>query len=565
MPSRVQPRSSISGQATSSSPRPVSSQVAVDAVERGIVRRAGGPGEVVEAQPQREGPPDPLAAAQPPGDPVDQAGEQRVELRRGPCGCPARPIAHCEPIELRRRPTSTGRGSRRLASAHRCRPGGLADRGGQLELLAPRELADGADPVGVQLGGGDRADAPEPLDRQRVQELLLAVGRHQEQPVGLADGAGHLGEVLGAGDADRDRQPDLVAHPLGAARRRSSRAPRPAGAARRRRGTPRRSRCPRPAAWCRRRSRRPRGWPRRTPRTAAARPARPGTAAAPAARPSPSARRTPWPRSSRRAPRRRRRSPGARAAAGRRAARRRRRTSRGRRAGCSPSRCSGSCATPHDRTCVRSAQARSVDPARPSCWRASSTTSTAWAGVSELVDGLDGRRRGSRSASGASRRSAPARRPAPASLAASASRPSSSATDSGKPSIATCGVRDRVAAATRPLVRRPEERVERRPDPGRHVGDPDHVDDGGGVVAGGLHEPLADLVVDARASTPNCSANAATGGDSSSSSCTPERAHRHQQPVRRQHLRGVHRERGGSAAGPAVGATVARRLSSPRL
>ena len=68
-------------------------------------------------------------------------------------------------------------------------------------------------PVGVQLGRGDRADPPEPLDRQRVQELLLAVRRHPQQAVGLADGAGHLGEVLGAGDADRDRQPDLVAHP----------------------------------------------------------------------------------------------------------------------------------------------------------------------------------------------------------------------------------------------------------------------------------------------------------------------------------------------------------------
>ena len=43
-----------------------------------------------------------------------------------------------------------------------------------------------------------------------MQELELAVGRHDEQPVGLRDAARDLGEELRPRDADRDRQPDLA-------------------------------------------------------------------------------------------------------------------------------------------------------------------------------------------------------------------------------------------------------------------------------------------------------------------------------------------------------------------
>ncbi|MCP9947062.1 hypothetical protein LUX33_00360 [Actinomadura madurae] len=43
-----------------------------------------------------------------------------------------------------------------------------------------------------------------------MQELQLAVRRHHQQPVGLGDAAGDLGEELGAGDPHRDRQPDLL-------------------------------------------------------------------------------------------------------------------------------------------------------------------------------------------------------------------------------------------------------------------------------------------------------------------------------------------------------------------
>ena len=171
------------------------------------------------------------------------------------------------------------------------------------------------------------------LDRERVQELELAVGRHDQQTVGLGDAARDLGEELGASDADRDREADplehVVSQPDGDLGGRS----RHAAAARRRRGTPRRSTGPRRAGSCRRRPRTPPCSPPSTPTCAGRRRPRAGTAGGLAARPSRCGHRTPWPRSSRRAPRPRRRSPAGRAGAGRRAARPTRRRHRGRRAG----------------------------------------------------------------------------------------------------------------------------------------------------------------------------------------------------------------------------------------
>ena len=68
----------------------------------------------------------------------------------------------------------------------------------QRRLVERRHLGDGADAPGVELRRRRRPDAPQPLDGQRVQEVQLAAGRHDEQPVGLAHGAGHLGQELGA-------------------------------------------------------------------------------------------------------------------------------------------------------------------------------------------------------------------------------------------------------------------------------------------------------------------------------------------------------------------------------
>ncbi len=51
-------------------------------VKRG--RRHVGPAEVVEPQPQRDRAPGPVRAAHPPGHPVDQRGQRRVDLVERP-------------------------------------------------------------------------------------------------------------------------------------------------------------------------------------------------------------------------------------------------------------------------------------------------------------------------------------------------------------------------------------------------------------------------------------------------------------------------------------------------
>lgn len=75
------------------------------------------------------------------------------------------------------------------------------------------ELADPGDAVLVQRPCGDFAYTPQSFDGQRVQEGQFAIGRHEQQPVGLGDRAGHLGQEFGARHTDRDRQPGSLTHP----------------------------------------------------------------------------------------------------------------------------------------------------------------------------------------------------------------------------------------------------------------------------------------------------------------------------------------------------------------
>ena len=131
-----------------------------------------------------------------------------------------RPSARCAPIERRRRRTrSTCRGSRLFASACRCRP----DARPTISIRRSSSNAASCPTRGqadrVELRLRDRSDAPQPLDRQRVQELDLAIRRHDQQPVRLGRRARDLGQVLRARDAHGDRQPDLAAHPFAQPRR----------------------------------------------------------------------------------------------------------------------------------------------------------------------------------------------------------------------------------------------------------------------------------------------------------------------------------------------------------
>src|SRR6478672_12175297 len=96
----------------------------------------------------------------------------------------------------------------------------MACRGGAEDAfeVGPRhagELARGGDPDAVEPDGGRRPDPPDPLDREWVKEGELVPGWDEEEPVGLGDCAGDLGEVLGAGDADGEGQAQAL--PGGAA------------------------------------------------------------------------------------------------------------------------------------------------------------------------------------------------------------------------------------------------------------------------------------------------------------------------------------------------------------
>ena len=110
---------------------------------------------------------------------------------------------------------------------------GAAEHRDERLLRELRDLTDRPDPAVVQARRGLRPDAPQPLDRKRVEEPELPLGRDDEQPVGLRDAARDLGEELRPRDADRDRETDALAHvptqprrDLGRRSRRSAACPR---------------------------------------------------------------------------------------------------------------------------------------------------------------------------------------------------------------------------------------------------------------------------------------------------------------------------------------------------
>ena len=98
-----------------------------------------------------------------------------------------RPSARCEPIE----PSTPSRmdGARVAVVGERVQVAALRAAEHRLERLLgdAGELADRADPAAAELLGRHGADAPEPLDRKRVEEVELAVRRDEQQSVGLRD------------------------------------------------------------------------------------------------------------------------------------------------------------------------------------------------------------------------------------------------------------------------------------------------------------------------------------------------------------------------------------------
>ena len=216
--------------------------------------------------------------------------------------CRPRPSARCEPIEPRPMVSAAAGLHAPEVAIVRERAELTARRSpehrDQRRLGQGRELADRAHVPRVQAPRGGRADAPHALDRQRVQEVELAIRGHGEQPVGLR--RLRWRPSPGISSAQRPRSPATrLAHaPPRAAAPRSRRACPRSAPSRARRGRPRRSTA------LRRPARRPRtrrtspGSPRCTRRSAARRRSRRGRGGAPAGRPSPCGCRTPSPRSS---------------------------------------------------------------------------------------------------------------------------------------------------------------------------------------------------------------------------------------------------------------------------
>ena len=122
-----------------------------------------------------------------------------------------RPRARCAPIERRRRRLCTGRGISVVGERVEVPARRPPEQRYQRRLGELGDLTNGGDPERVELRRGHGADAPEPLDRQRVQEGALTVRRHQEQAVGLGHPARNLRQELRPRDPDRDRQTDPFA------------------------------------------------------------------------------------------------------------------------------------------------------------------------------------------------------------------------------------------------------------------------------------------------------------------------------------------------------------------
>ena len=142
------------------------------------------------------------------GDPVDQPEEDRVDLGMRPAAAAERALrADRAPPAADLHAPAIAVVRQRVELAAR-RP---AEHRHERVLRELGDLADRPDPSRPQLLGGHRADAPEPLDRQRVEEGQLAVGRHDEEAVRLRDPARHLRQELRPGDADGDGKPDPLA------------------------------------------------------------------------------------------------------------------------------------------------------------------------------------------------------------------------------------------------------------------------------------------------------------------------------------------------------------------
>ena len=139
--------------------------------------RACRPGEVLEAEPQDYGAPNAPCGPQPTCHPVDERNEIGVDRFMRPARVPAGALG-----ADRSAPVAGTNGSRvtivgeRVEVAARTR----AEHGRECILGDEREATDRRDSAGVKLPGRDRPDAPEPFDREGVEEFEFTIDRDDE-------------------------------------------------------------------------------------------------------------------------------------------------------------------------------------------------------------------------------------------------------------------------------------------------------------------------------------------------------------------------------------------------
>ncbi len=149
------------GRASASSPRAAARTTGVDAVAREGVR-PGRATEVVEPEAQHEGAAGAFGLAQATGDPVDETGEARVDLRER-LGAPAE-----RPLGADRPPAPSDHHGPRIAVVRermQVPARRAAEQRNQHRLSEQRDLADGVDAACPELLRGDRPDPPQPSDR----------------------------------------------------------------------------------------------------------------------------------------------------------------------------------------------------------------------------------------------------------------------------------------------------------------------------------------------------------------------------------------------------------------
>jgi len=186
------------------------------------------PREVVEPQTKRDRSADSVGLPQPARETIRQRDEVGVEHlgRSRPSAeralCPDRSAAASD-LDRPGIPV--------VGQSVQVPTGGAAEQVDEPLLAELRDLRHRRDRTLAQLGRGDRPDAPEALDRKRMQELELPVGRDDQEAVGLGDAARDLGEELRSGHPDGDGQAnlleDLPSEPNGDLGRRARDPPQP--------------------------------------------------------------------------------------------------------------------------------------------------------------------------------------------------------------------------------------------------------------------------------------------------------------------------------------------------